>query len=1607
MHDIQVIGYDAYMTKSTVFDLEGQKLVPVIRLYGKWNNIPILVHVHKLYPYLLIKINGDTSHFMDKLTRHLKKKPLLYDSVLTLQIIQGRDFYGYTPDWSLFVKLYLCNPFQMTEMGEWLRTEFRLYNGHVSYLSQFVVTFGIDGYITLTSFSMRKGSMDIIRNQVETSGCFQNNEIECQSHGFEVDITPANIMYTSAERIVPGIQTEHVSRTRCIPSLELLWKREASRRILFHLPPLEDFGVAGVKGDRQIVNELGLGGGNERLEKKWCEIKDSMYKNVDSSVCDGKRAGWQEYPTFYQSLIYIHTEYEKKCIPDENRCEEYEDLILSGNESDEFDQFNCTIPDIHLSQMIQPSDIDESGESADESDVDDGLAEMFAQFCDGVSQSKSVDEDHSKAVHEHSLHDAVGLEVGLRDPEVELQISNSPELLLDNVQDTLIVPNDLANDEVGDGVPPRDVSSPVSVIADPYYKLSQQQSHSVSIDREQLDLVLEKELDDLFSLDMKLDSHCRPEQEIVLGEEDIDLDSGPPKIKLTLSDSFDDQVSVLGKRQIPQWDGTDEPTMSRKRYGTDHLKPKKKQKARHSDVVTNTYLKNDVIFDRTKDIEPVDWNFKFGELWSPVKKQKLTFSPPTVSSPTYPWPVEVIEPNVSVIEDLMSSTMDIPSSNTDLTPNLIKAVPIETPKSVRFLPSSTIGSDDAQVDISPLTTTKKIDLFTRTEEATPTPTPVFRKYPNRTVAPFRLSNEQPPQSSKIASVEYQEPYYSNETDIPTRPFVYASRVFKFKYRNKNIKYYRNVKNSNSIVSFEKSDSDRDDYRDGAVHPISQVLKPTQKNTQGFKWTQSQSHEDSVKIPFVTLSMELFSYSNGDLEPNPLRNAICFIAYTIEGSSNYKAKSSGIFICSDRFGFAPFPSYQGIDIHMIPSEKEMILNFVKMVQDVDPDLLVGYEVHNRSWGYLHERAQVYQLNVCQAISKLKPQFCQTNGFFRDKETSNAGEEFYARKSSGLSSTGRIFLNVWRIMRKTLGTTSYTIENAVFHICHQRIPYFKNSVLKEWYLKSPLYRWRVLRQVLDRTKWNLMLLDNTDTIHQTWEFAQVYGMDFYSVLTRGSQFRVESILLRLAQPENFLMFSPGREQVQNMDAPECLALNIEPDSKLYTSPVAVLDFQSLYPSLMVAYNYCYSTCIGKLNSMHTTGYTLGCNPMYQISAEQFEEIKDHVNVAPNGVVFVKPYIRQGLLGKMVSELLETRVMIKQSMKLHKNSRSISRLLDAQQLGIKLLANVTFGYTAASFSGRMPCVDISDAIIQSGRITLEKSIALIHSNTKWDARVVYGDTDSLFVSFPNRSKADAFAIGTEIVKTISDMNPLPIKLKFEKVYLPCILLAKKRYVGFMYETIHDGDPVFDAKGIETVRRDGCPAISKIMENCLKIIFRTKDLSRMKSYLRTEWTNILRGNVIIQDFLIAKEVKMGSYRSKTLPPGAHISKQKMEKDERAEPEYGDRVPFVVVHRGPSHRLIDAVVAPEELINDPTLRLHGIYYITKQIIPPLCRMFNLIGADIESWFNTMPKSFLVTEFPEDDEPKSKRTIDGYFRACHCVVCRAPSQQKVFEAEIGVRGLYQ
>lgn len=134
-------------------------------------------------------------------------------------------------------------------------------------------------------------------------------------------------------------------------------------------------------------------------------------------------------------------------------------------------------------------------------------------------------------------------------------------------------------------------------------------------------------------------------------------------------------------------------------------------------------------------------------------------------------------------------------------------------------------------------------------------------------------------------------------------------------------------------------------------------------------------------------------------------------------------------------------------------------------------------------------------------------------------------------------------------------------------------------------------------------------------------------------------------------------------------------------------------------------------------------------------------------------------------MLREVLGARIMIKTAMK-NTQSKRLLKILDARQLALKLVANVTYGYTAANWSGRMPCVEVADAILSKGRETLERAIRMVNEGEYGGARVIYGDTDSMFVLAKGASLAEAFTIGKKIARDVTAVNPAPVVLKLEKV-------------------------------------------------------------------------------------------------------------------------------------------------------------------------------------------------------------------------------------------------
>ena len=608
---------------------------------------------------------------------------------------------------------------------------------------------------------------------------------------------------------------------------------------------------------------------------------------------------------------------------------------------------------------------------------------------------------------------------------------------------------------------------------------------------------------------------------------------------------------------------------------------------------------------------------------------------------------------------------------------------------------------------------------------------------------------------------------------------------------------------------------------------------------------------------------------------------------------------------------------------------------------DADILLGYYVEARpamasSWEYVNRRAAaIGRLNLVDRLSRRK----------RFKKESDLYPLLHRID-------GRMVGSVWRLLSNDAVFSSphndYSFEAIVRERLGIAIPAWQDDVEEnaKWYLQA-------------KTRLSLALV--AELFGRSCEFARLFGLaSLEEVFTRGSQYRVESLMMRMSRLEgkstsssSFLAVSPSRAQVKSMMAARAMPLTLEPASGLWVDPVMVFDFQSLYPSLMISHNYCFTTCLGRSAALPCL-YGAGC----WMEGTGLSNTAD-VRISPSGTAFVGAETREGLLPRMLSELLQARVQVKGQMrKIADKEGPVYRRLNASQLGLKYMANVIYGYTGAAFSGRMPSVEVADSIVSSGRAALQRAIRLVQEDPRWLGRleVLYGDTDSLFVRLlPRPDTKDALnearQIGKEIAEMVTAAFPRPMRLVFEKIYWPCLPMSKKRYAGWRWEPTRGADepehlagphalcltpkPLFEAKGTESIRRDSAPLVGRILGETLDLLFRTRDLSLVREFLTDRIREIRKAcnhphlaTISWGDLVIRRAVRSPSHykgwteidniefdgeseesakengnrmqristRSTRLPPAALVAIARQRSDPNDGVTPGERVPFLVI---------------------------------------------------------------------------------------------------------------
>jgi DNA polymerase zeta len=206
---------------------------------------------------------------------------------------------------------------------------------------------------------------------------------------------------------------------------------------------------------------------------------------------------------------------------------------------------------------------------------------------------------------------------------------------------------------------------------------------------------------------------------------------------------------------------------------------------------------------------------------------------------------------------------------------------------------------------------------------------------------------------------------------------------------------------------------------------------------------------------------------------------------------------------------------------------------------------------------------------------------------------------------------------------------------------------------------------------------------------------------------------------------------------------------------------------------------------------------------------------------------------------------------------------------------------------------------------------------------------------------------------------------------------------------------NPEFEAKGLETVRRDQCALTQKVLRNSLIMLFR-HGAAAVKDYLFRQWSLIMAGQLPMSDFILTGRVR-SRYRNGSIGPvQAALFRRLAEYDPGLVIKNKERISYVIVAvAGASYKLRDCVLTPMELLSQwDAYTIHSSYYIEKHVNSALQRCFSLAphGIDINEWFKSCPKPRRRIHFWPVTRTGNSTMISTYFGSDMCSLCGSKSQ---------------
>ncbi|KAJ1685857.1 hypothetical protein LUZ63_017247 [Rhynchospora breviuscula] len=672
-------------------------------------------------------------------------------------------------------------------------------------------------------------------------------------------------------------------------------------------------------------------------------------------------------------------------------------------------------------------------------------------------------------------------------------------------------------------------------------------------------------------------------------------------------------------------------------------------------------------------------------------------------------------------------------------------------------------------------------------------------------------------------------------------------------------------------------------------------------------------EYSKMAPFRILSFDIECAGRKGLFPEPTHDPVIQIAnlVTLQGSDRPLVQNvMTLKSCSP---------IVGVDVMSFDTERDILLAWRDFIREIDPDIIIGYNICKFDLPYLLERAEVLKIAEFPILGRIR------NSRVRVRDSTFSSRQYGVRESKEITIEGRVQFDLLQAVQRDYKLSSYSLNSVSAHFLGEQKEDVHHSIISDLQNGNAETRRRLAVYCLKDAYLPQRLLDKLMYIYNYVEMARVTGVPISFLLSRGQSIKVLSQLLRKAKQKH-LVIPNIKGQGSASDTFEGATV-LEAKAGFYERPIATLDFASLYPSIMMAYNLCYCTLVTPED------------------ARRLNLLPESVNKTPSNETFVKPEVQKGILPEILEELIAARKRAKADLKEAKDPFERA-VLDGRQLALKISANSVYGFTGATV-GQLPCLEISSSVTSYGRQMIEHTKKIVEekftttAGYEHNAEVVYGDTDSVMVQFGVPTVDAAMNLGREAAEFISGTFTKPIKLEFEKVYFPYLLISKKRYAG-LYWTNPEKFDKMDTKGIETVRRDNCLLVKNLVTESLHKILIDRDVPGATQYVKNTISDLLMNRIDLSLLVITKGLTKTGDNYAVKAAHVELAERMRKRDAATAPNVGDRVPYVIINAAKGAKAYERSEDPIYVLEN-NIPIDPQYYLDNQISKPILRIFEPI----------------------------------------------------------------